>query len=152
MLKKSILVGAVATLLATGVHAGEIKVHAWPTQFVYLEMTTIPAVMDIGFFIRIKDQDKLQIKLVQDSLDIHRFAGCVDMIVEANFSYSLTASIVPTGAVPGDYSVSLTPTSADAGTATIKVCAELKNADLAAQIAGSKDVQVATVKIKVAPI
>jgi len=150
-MKRSVVVGAVAALLAAVVQAGEIKTHDWPTQFVPLEITSIPVVMDIGYYIRIKDQDKLRIKLVQDELNIHTFKGCVDMVVESNFNFVLSASITKTGAVAGDYSVTIDPTTGQSGSTTVKVCAELKNAELTGQLAGTKDVQVATVKIKVKP-
>jgi hypothetical protein len=151
MLKRSVVAAAAAALLAAAVQAGEIKTHDWPTTFVPLEITSIPVVMDIGYYIRIKDQDKLRIKLVQDELDIHKFKGCVDMVVESNFDLVLSASITKTGAVDGDYSVSLDPSTAHAGSTTVKVCATLANAVLTGQEAGTKDVQVATVKIKVKP-
>ena len=151
MLKRSLLAVAVVALLAVGVQAGEIKTHDWPCQFVALEITSIPVVMDIGYYIRIKDQDKLRIKLVQDEFDIHKFTGCVDMVVESNFNLVLSASITKTGAIAGDYAVSLSTSTADVGSTTVKVCATLTNADLASQPAGTKDVQVATVKIKVKP-
>ena len=151
MLKRSLVTVTVAALLATSVQAGEIKTHTWPVQFIPLEITTIPVVMDIGFYIRIKDQDRLRIKLVQDELDIHKFKGCVDMAIESNFNLELSASISKTGAIAGDYSCSLTPSTAQAGSTTVQVCATLKNAVLTGQLAGTKDVQVATVKIKVRP-
>jgi hypothetical protein len=142
---------AVAALLAAGVQAGEIKTHDWPTTFVPLEITSIPVTMDIGYFVQIKDQDKLVIKLAQDELDIHKFTGCTNMVIESNFNLELSASITKTGAIAGDYSVSLDPSTAKAGSTTVKVCATLTNANLVGQPAGTKDVQVATVKIKVKP-
>ncbi len=151
MLKRSLLAVAVVALLATGVQAGEIKTHDWPCTFVALEITSIPVVMDIGYFVKIKDQDKLKIKLVQDEQDIHKFKGCTDMVVESNFNLVLSASISKTGAIDGDYSVSLDPSTANAGSTTVKVCATLTKAVLTGQPAGTKDVQVATVKIKVKP-
>lgn len=151
MLKRSLLAVAVVALLAVGVQAGEIKTHDWPCQFVALEITSIPVVMDIGYYIRIKDQDKLRIKLVQDELDIHKFKGCTDMVVESNFNAVLSASISKTGAIAGDYAVSIDPSTANKGSTTVKVCATLTNAVLTGQEAGTKDVQVATVKIKVKP-
>jgi hypothetical protein len=142
---------AVVALLAVGVQAGEIKTHDWPCQFVALEITSIPVVMDIGYYVRIKDQDKLRIKLVQDEQNIHKFKGCTDMVVESNFALVLSASISKTGAIAGDYSVSLDPSTLASGGGTVKVCATLENAVLTGQPAGTKDVQVATVKIKVKP-
>jgi hypothetical protein len=150
-MKKALVAMAVVALLAVGVQAGEIKTHDWPCTFVALEITSIPVVMDIGYYVRIKDQDKLKIKLVQDELDIHKFKGCVDMVVESNFNLVLSASISKTGAIDGDYSVSLDPSSANKGSTTVKVCATLTKAVLTGQEAGTKDVQVATVKIKVKP-
>jgi hypothetical protein len=150
-MKKALVAMAVVALLAVGVNAGEIKTHDWPCQFVALEITSIPVVMDIGYYVRIKDQDKLRIKLVQDEQDIHKFKGCTDMVVESNFNLVLSASISKTGAIDGDYSVSLDPSSASAGSTTVKVCATLVKAVLTGQAAGTKDVQVATVKIKVKP-
>ncbi len=151
MLKRSVVAVAAAGLLAASVQAGEIKTHTWPVQFIFLEITTIPVVMDVGYFIRIKDQDKLRIKLVQDESDIHKFKGCVDMVVESNFDLVLSAGITKTGAIEGDYSVSLEPSTAHAGSSSVRVCATLTNANLTGQLAGARDVQVATVKIKVKP-
>ncbi len=150
-MKKVLMSWAVVALLAVGVQAGEIKTHDWPCQFVALEITSIPVVMDIGYYIRIKDQDKLKIKLVQDELDIHKFKGCTDMVVESNFNAVLSASISKTGAIAGDYAVSLSTSAANKGSTTVTVCATLTNANLTGQDAGTKDVQVATVKIKVKP-
>ncbi len=150
-MKKTLIAVAVVALLAVGVQAGEIKTHEWPCQFVALEITSIPVVMDIGYYIRIKDQDKLRIKLVQDELDIHKFTGCTDMVVESNFNAVLSASITKTGAIAGDYAVSIDPSAANKGSTTVAVCATLTNANLTGQDAGTKDVQVATVKIKVKP-
>jgi len=151
MLKRSVLTVAVVTLLAVGAQAGEIKLHTWPTQFVSVEVTSIPVVMDVGFWVRIKDQDKLRIKLIQDEADIHKFKGCTDMVVENNFNLVLSVSISATGAVPGDYSASIDPSNLPAGGGTVKVCATLTKADLSKTPGNSKDVQVATVKVKVKP-
>jgi hypothetical protein len=151
MLNRSLAAIAVAALLATGVQAGEIKTHTWPSEFVPLELTSIPVVMDIGYYIQIKDQDKLRIKLVQDTTDIHKFVGCTDMVVLSNFNMVLSASITKSGAIAGDFSVTLDPYIADAGSTTVKVCATLMNAVLTGQLAGTTDVQVATVKISVKP-
>jgi len=150
-MKGCLTTAAVIALLAVGVQAGEIKTHEWPCQFISLEITSIPVVMDVGYYVRIKNQDWLKIKLVQDEQDIHKFKGCVDMTVESNFNLTLSASISKTGAIDGSYSVSLDPTSANKGSTTVKVCATLTNANLTGQEAGTKDVQVATVKIKVKP-
>jgi hypothetical protein len=150
-MKKALVAMAVVALLAVSVQAGEIKLHNWPCTFVSVEITSIPVVMDVGYWVKIKDQDKLKIKLVQDEQDIHKFKGCVDMVVENNFNIVLSCSISATGAVPGDYSCSVDPANVPTGGGTVKVCATLTNADLSKTPGNSKDVQVATVKIKVKP-
>lgn len=150
-MKGCLITAAVLAILAVGAQAGEIKTHEWPCQFIALEITSIPVVMDVGYYVRIKDQDRLRIKLVQDEQDIHMFKGCTDMTVESNFNLTLSATISKTGAIDGSYSVTLNPTTAPAGSTTVQVCATLKNANLTGQPAGTKDVQVATVKIKVKP-
>jgi hypothetical protein len=150
-MKKALVAMAVVALLAVSVQAGEIKLHNWPCTFVSVEITSIPVVMDVGYWVKIKDQDKLKIKLVQDETDIHKFKGCVDMKVENNFNIVLSCSISATGAVPGDYSCSVDPANVPAGGGTVKVCATLTKADLSKTPGNSKDVQVATVKIKVKP-
>jgi len=142
---------AVVALLAVSVNAGEIKLHEWPCTFVSVEITSIPVVMDVGYWVKIKDQDKLRIKLIQDEADIHKFVGCTDMTVENNFNVVFSCSISATGAVPGEYSCSVDPANLPAGGGVVKVCATLKKADLSKTPGNSKDVQVATVKIKVKP-
>ena len=136
-------------MLAMTAQAGEIKLHDWPTQYVPVEITDIPVVMDVGYWVSIKDQDKLKIKLNQ--ISIHKYEGCTDMKVECNFSIKLSASISKTGAIDGDYGVSLSPSEFDNPGGTSTVCATLNNAKLGGTPGGTKNVQVATVTIKVVP-
>jgi hypothetical protein len=150
-MKKALLALAVVALLGVSAQAGEIKLHEWPCSFVSVEITSIPVVMDVGYWIKIKDQDKLKIKLIQDEADIHKFKGCCDMVVENNFNVCFSCSISATGAVPGDYSCSVSPASIPGGGGIVTVCATLVKADLSKTPGNSKDVQVATVKIKVKP-
>jgi hypothetical protein len=151
MMKGCLTTAAVIAILAVGVQAGEIKTHDWPCQFIPLEITSIPVVMDIGYYVQIKNQNSLRIKLIQDEQDIHTFKGCTNMSVESNFALTLSASITKTGAIDGSYSCTINPTDCNAGATTVQVCATLKNANLTGQPAGTTDVQVATVKIKVKP-
>jgi hypothetical protein len=151
MMKGCITTAAVIAILAVGVQAGEVKLHEWPCQFVSVEISSIPVVMDVGYWVKIKDQDRLRIKLFQDESDIHMFKGCTDMVVENNFNVIFSCSVSATGAVPGDYSCTVNPANLPAGGGTVQVCVTLKRADLSKTPGNSKDVQVATVKIKVKP-
>ncbi len=148
-MKRSFFLVAAVALLATTAQAGEIKIHDWPCEFIFQELSTIPVVMDVGYWVRIKDQNKLKIKLQQK--DIHTYEGCTDMKVECNLNITLSCSISATGAVPGNYSCNLDPADVDTPGGTVTVCAKLRNADLSKTPGGSKNVHVATVTIKVMP-
>jgi hypothetical protein len=149
MLKRSLIAVAAVAVLASIAPAGEIKLHNWPCQFIPQEIAEIPVVMDVGFWVRIKDQDKLKIKLNQ--VDIHTYEGCTTMTVQCNFDLTLSCSISATGAVGGKYSCSVSPADINAPGGTADVCAKLKEANLGDQPGGSKNVKVATVTIKVVP-
>jgi hypothetical protein len=148
-MKKALFAVAVVAVLAVAAQAGEIKYHEWPTAFVAQEIATIPVVMDVGFWVRIKDQDKLKITLKQDS--IHSYSGCTNMVVETNTCVTFASSISATGKVPGKYSSSVSPANVDAPGGTVSVCANLTEADLGKVPGGSKGVHVANVKITVVP-
>ncbi len=151
-MKKGLLIVAAVLMLAGAAQAGEIKLHVWPCQFIAQDLMTIPVTMDIGFWIRVKNQQNYKIKLSQ--IDIHTYDGCVTIPVECNFNATLSASIAKVttvGDVGGFLSCSVTPANITPGTTNVQVCAHLVNANLGAFAGGSKDVQVATVSIKVVP-
>jgi hypothetical protein len=156
MLKKSLFAVAVVTLLAAMAPAGEIKIHDWPTSYIPQELTDIPVLMDIGFWCYIKDQDKLKIKLAQTAqteASKHNYEGCTDVTIQSNFDMKLSCSISKNGAVNGDYSCSVTPSTLSVGGGTVNVCAKIVKAQLGTGglVGGTKDLQVATVTLKVAP-
>jgi hypothetical protein len=154
MLKRSLVAVAVVALLAMGVQAGEIKSHEWPCDYKALEIASIPVFMDIGWFIKIKDQDKLEIVLVQDTEDLHKFTGCTTMSVESNFNATFSCKASGNGTVGGDWACNFPDgATVNAGSSTVKVCATLTKANLATAVglAGKKHIQVGTVKISVKP-
>jgi hypothetical protein len=134
-MKKVLFAVAAVAMLTMAAQAGEIKYHEWPVTFVPQEITTIPVTMDVGYWIRIKDQGDLKIKLGQQS--IHTYYGCTNMVGNP--------------VVPGDYSSSVSPANVDAPGGTVAVCAKLENADLSKVAGGTKNVHVANVTIKVVP-
>jgi hypothetical protein len=151
-MKKVLFAVAVVALLGMAAQAGELKYYSWPTGgFIPQEITTIPVVMDIGYWVRIKDQDKLQIKLTQKN--VHEYEGCCDMVVECNMNVTLSASVAKTAAAgSGKFSISkLDPANINSPGGTSTVCVKLTEADLGAAPGGSKNVHVATVTIKVVP-
>lgn len=141
------IIGSVV-LLASSLQAGEIKVHEWPVQFIPLEVTSYPVVMDIGFYMEIVNQYDV-IKLQQ--VTIHKYEGCIDVKVKTNFNLLLSCSIATTGAVPGTYTATLTDAAITPPYGVAKLCVKLENASLTTQVGGSNNVHVATVIIRVAP-
>lgn len=154
MMKKELFAVAVLVLMAGVGQAGEIKYHEWPTTLVPQEIATIPVTMDVGYWIRIKDQGDLVIKMTQQT--IHTYFGCVNAVVETNtclaFSCSIS-SVVRDGSavVPGTYSCSVAPSNIDAPGGTLSICARLADADLGRVAGGTKNVHVANVTLRVVP-
>lgn len=153
-MKKQLFAVAAVVLMAVVAQAGEIKYHEWPCAPIAQEITTIPVVMDVGFWVRIKDQGDLRIKLSQDS--IHTYSGCTTAVVETNscltFSCSISrVTIDGSAVVPGDYSCSVSPANIDAPGGSLTVCARIANADLSRVPGGTKNVHVANVTVRVVP-
>jgi hypothetical protein len=151
-MKKGLLIVAAMLMLAGAAQAGEIKLHVWPCAFIAQDFMSIPVTMDIGYWIRVKNQQNYKIKMAQ--IDIHTYDGCVTIPVECNFNATLSASIsayTVNGNAGGFFSCTINPANVTPGTTNVQVCAHLVNANLGAFPGGSKDVQVATVYIKVVP-
>jgi hypothetical protein len=155
-MKKGLLIVAAVLMLAGAAQAGEIKLHVWPCAFIAQDLMTIPVTMDVGYWIRVKSQTKYVIKMAQ--IDIHTYDGCVTIPVECNFNATLSTKIdkftangdITAGGWVG-LSSSVTPSAITPGTTNVSVCAHVTNANLGALVGGAKDVQVATVTLKVAP-
>jgi hypothetical protein len=163
-MKKALFAVAAVALLTVAAQAGEIKFHEWPCAPVAQQITVIPVVMDVGYWIRIKDQDKLKIILKQ--IDIHTYQGCTGesgtqvINVETNscltFSCSISrvqvggVDVVPVGS-GGGYSCSVSPANIDAPGGVLTVCAKITVADLSKVPGGTKGVHVANVALKVVP-
>ncbi|MBN1360259.1 MAG: hypothetical protein JW993_06695 [Sedimentisphaerales bacterium] len=157
MLKKSLFVAAALAMLAVSAQAGEIKVHTWPTKFVAQEIATIPVYMDVGYWVVVKDQNKLGITLKQ--VDTRNFSGCTEVKVETNFALTMTCSISKDTSIvdiggkyscdfgPGVSSVDLDPTGSEQ---KVKVCAYLNEADMK-KSNPRENVRVANVKLFVVP-
>jgi len=166
-MKKALFAVAAVALLAVVAQAGEIKLHEWPCEPVPQELMTIPVYMDIGYWIRIKDQTKKFIYLHQE--DIHTYSGCTGdsksggdskITVETNTAMRFSCDIirvqkdgqdvVPT--VDGGYDCWVDPAEVGIGNTVVAVCARIRGADLSKVPGGNKKVHVSNVKLKVRPI
>jgi len=145
---RSRLIGLLLALLAAGAPAGEIRINEWPTQFIPLELTAIPVIMDVGYWMEISAQDVV-IKLHPTS--INTYEGSVDLRVKTNFYATMSCTIHPTGAVPGTYSTWIEGMNMDPPGGICTVGARLVEPNLTGVPGGSKNVHVATVVVKVVP-
>ncbi len=148
MFKQKLTAVGVAILLTSLAQAGEIRLPYWPSACVPQEISEIPVVMDVGYWVRIINQDAV-LKLQQ--VAIRKYQGCVDLQVLCNFNLTLSCSIDPTGTVAGNYGCKMYQGDVDPPGGTASVCATLNDADLLTYGGGSKDVHVATITIRVAP-
>ena len=119
----SFIVGAVA-LLAVTAQAGELDTHKWPCSKIPQAVTTIPVLMDIQPWVRIKDLDKLVIYMMRRTANTYE--GCVDVECEARTAVNVSVGFVSNGVVPGEYSCSATPAELAPPSGTVTVCVRLK--------------------------
>lgn len=148
MSRTKCIIMASIVLLAGGVQAGEIKVHQWPAQFVPLEISTFPVVLDVGFWVEIINQDEV-IKLQQ--IEVHKYQGCIDLQVMTNFALALSCSIMPTGAVGGNYSCFIENSEITPPFGIARLCATLNNANIITVPGGTTNIHVANVTVRVVP-
>ncbi|MGE5294232.1 MAG: hypothetical protein ACM3VT_05335 [Solirubrobacterales bacterium] len=148
MSRRSLYIVLLAALCVSAAPAGEIKYHVWPCMPVPQEITTIPVLMDIGYWIEVVNQNTF-IKLKQ--ITIHTYEGCTDLHVRTNTQIRLSCSISSTGIIPGTYSCYISGADINPPGGHASVCAKLTEANLAGQPGGAKDVKVALVTIRVVP-
>ena len=149
-MKKALFAVAAVALLAVTAQAGTVKLHSWPCTFTPQVITTIPVLMDVGYWVQVTNQDA-KIKLSQES--IHTYRGCTTLHMKTNTKVAVSAEITKNGTVGGDYTATITsgsPVSLPGG--DVEVCAQVANADLSGVAGGTTDHQVATVTIKVVPV
>jgi hypothetical protein len=140
---------ALAGFLASVVHAGEIKIHRWPRQFVQdaVRVCDIPVVMDTNP-VRFSAIRIVAGPLKLQPVGVGIYEGCRDLLVSCSHNVTLHCSIEPTGAVDGNYSASLANPDVDAPGGTTQLCVKLIDARVEGLLA-LKNVQVAVVKIGV---
>ncbi|MBN1361269.1 MAG: hypothetical protein JW993_11785 [Sedimentisphaerales bacterium] len=147
-MRKAWLAALMAAALTTAASARPIQVRYWPATFVPQELVTIPVVMDVGFWIDIAVQGDA-IKLQQ--VGARRFEGCVDVRVRCNFDIRLLYSIVPTGAVGGQFTCFPQYADIDLPGGDTTLCVRLDNADPSNVLGGRTNVNVANVTVEVIP-
>jgi len=112
MVKKILFTIAVVAFLAVTVQAadpgskvifpGGIKADdMWPFEYVYVEMCTMPILMDVGYFVQVHECHKRKIKLVQVTCEsigkegkhFPCYEDCDTIKVRANFRAQLGGNV-----------------------------------------------------------
>jgi hypothetical protein len=95
MVKRMLIAIAVVAVVATSVQADSPYIKqddSWPTEYIALDLCTMPVLMDVGMYVQLKDCHKREIKLVQvDCASIGQekfpcYKDCDDIEVRANFA------------------------------------------------------------------
>jgi hypothetical protein len=147
MLKKSLIAIAVLAIAMPAL-AGTIKVHdPWPTTLVPQQVAVIDVVLDVGYYVHIKDQKP--IKVVQCG-NMETYCGCKKTDAKANFEAQLIPSIGSASAAGGNWSATITPNVIN-GSANIEICVEGKKVNIGNLAGGAKGIKVAELTIKVLP-
>ena len=108
MVKKILFTIAVVTLLAVTVQAADPVFFAgaikdddmWPFEYIYVDLCTMPILIDVGYFVQVKDCGDRKIKLKQVPCESIGKGGkfpcyedCESIEVRANFEAKLGANV-----------------------------------------------------------
>jgi hypothetical protein len=167
MLKKSLIAIAVLAIALPAV-AGDTKVHKpWPTKTIYSwqDITTIDVVLDVGYYIHIKNQDDIEVS--QASIDgsdpFFTYYGCSESEVISNFHATITGDVVGTSAAGGSWSATFQNLTNGGGavdeceiwpgTQQVNMCVLGKNVKIENLLeqGGEDDIKVAELTVKVVP-
>jgi hypothetical protein len=158
MLKKSLIALAVLAITIPAV-AGDVKVHSpWPTTYVPQEVTTIDVVLDVGYYIHVKDQKA--IKVSQDtssSSPYTTYTGCKTTAIISNFDASVSGKMKSTSTAGGSWSAKFDGGNtlnimADPMGQDVEICVTGTKVALEKLVGGAKNVKVAELTIWVLPM
>jgi hypothetical protein len=124
----------------------------WPATYDYRDICVIPVKMDVGFWIKVVDCKKKELKLKQ--VEIHKYSGSVDVSIQCNVNIQLSVGWSKASGVDlGGYghSESVSPSTLDAPGGTVTISLTLKDVNLQNLAGGTNCIQVGTVTLKVRP-
>ncbi len=155
MLKKSLIAIAVLAI-AMPAFAGAIKIHEpWPTTYQEVTICKIDVQLDVGFYIKIKDQNPIEIYqdgTIGNKDPYTNYSGCKTTDVISNFAAQLSVKAASKGTpAGGSYSATITPNVVPAGTTPVQICVQGTNVNIGALTGGAKNVKVAEVTVSVMP-
>jgi hypothetical protein len=162
MLKKSLIAIALLALALPAV-AGDLKVHdPWPTAYVKQTITILDVILDVGYYIHVKDQKPIEIWQDTGASDPYKtYKGCRSTDVVSNFQAKLSGSFnkIKGG---GDWTAKFngdTTHTLDAGVHPVEICVYVKNFKIEEMVesgdplglGGAKNLKVAELKVQVVP-
>jgi hypothetical protein len=153
MLKKSLIAIALLAIALPAV-AGDLKVHKpWPTKYVPQEITTIDVVMEVGYYIHVKDQKSIKVSQDTSASDPYKtYKGCKTSDIVSNFNAKLSGTVNSESAAGGDWKATFSPASIPAGTTNVQICVSGAKVDIGnLQGDAGKEIKVATLHIMVVP-
>jgi len=152
MLKKSLIAIAVLAITMPAV-AGQIKIHdPWPTELKKVEVCKIDVLMDVGYWIKVDNQDPFWVSQDSASSDpYHTYKGCKKTDVLSNFNAQLIIDVAAKSAAGGNWSGTATPSVVPPGTTNVEICVTGTKVAIEKLTGGTKKVKVAEVTVKVLP-
>lgn len=125
---------------------GEIKLHSWPQFYESQPFCDVPVLIDIEV---VPSCTVTTRSVTLEPVGVGTYEGCSNLRVQCNYTLTLSCSIVPTGVVPGRYSVSLGEHDIDAPGGTTQLCVRAEDV-VPGGPAGRTSMMVARVKITIA--
>jgi hypothetical protein len=144
---RTAIVAAMIASTAPLMHAGEIKTRHWPMSSILQACASVelPVTVNVGPFAAISPAS---VRLEQ--VGFQAYEGRRGLRVRCNFRLTLVCSVVPTGAVGGQYSCSIANPHIDPPGGTAELCVRLTDAQIENHPPGN-NVRVAIVKVTVVP-
>jgi hypothetical protein len=138
----------------------EVKAESynWPATYDFIEAATLRVRMEVGYWIKLNTKD---LWLTLKQVEIHKYAGSVNVGVECNTAIQVQASFAKASGMPTMDVDSLSlndggdTATINAGGATLKVYLKLKNVDVKnfnADTQVGKCIQIGTITLKVRPV
>jgi len=153
MLKKSLIAIALLAIALPAV-AGDLKVHKpWPTKYVPQEITTIDVMMEVGYYIHVKDQKSMKVNQDTSASDPYKtYIGTKTTDIVSNFDAKLSGDVKADSAAGGEWKATFDPSTIAPGTTPVTITVKGAKVDIGSLKGDAgKEIRVAILHIMVVP-
>ena len=162
MLKKSLIAIALFAIALPAV-AGDLKVHdPWPKTYVKQTVTKIDIILDVGYYIHVKDQKPIEVYQDTSAKNPYKtYKGCKKTDILSNFEAKIDGSVSAKSPAGGGWWVKFDGQGSiviPAGKTNVEICVGTGNlaieklvGDGPQGLGGAKNVKVAELTIRVLP-